>query len=133
MDANLGSSCQEHDLGIMAPGLWPQDMAQGYGPSTTLAPFAQRFARLILCSVRGAHILRGNEARLEILRLRARQTRPRQGCGPGGAALPMEGLQRPRPLPRPHGTWARGPVPATVPRSRARVQRLLQLLRRHER
>src|SRR5262249_42412253 len=32
MDANLGSSCQEHDLGTMAPGLWPQDMARGYGP-----------------------------------------------------------------------------------------------------
>ena len=41
------------------------------------AAFAQRLR--ILCAPRLAHILRGNEVRLEILRLRPRQARSRQG------------------------------------------------------
>ena len=60
-------------------------------------------------------------------RQRAEQAREERPC------CQWKGCRSPGPLPRAEGAGARRPVLSFLHRSRARVQRLLQLLRRHER
>ena len=79
-----------------------------------------------------AHTRKTMKLELEILRQRPRQAGPREGRGPRGTGLPVEGLQRCRPAPRAQRPWARGRVLPALPRARAAVQCLLQLLPGHE-
>ena len=79
-----------------------------------------------------ALILRSNEAGFQILRLRPRAAGRCAPAAQDGTGLPVEGLPAGRRASRAAGPGARGRVLSVLPRSRAPVQCLLQLLRRHE-
>src|SRR5262245_61190109 len=77
-------------------------------------------------------ILTGDETRLEILRLRAREADPRTGGARARADLPVARLPVGGAAWLAQASRTRGTVLVSLSRPRARVQCLLQLLRRHE-
>ena len=87
----------------------------------------------ILCAPRLAHILRENEARLRNTSTASASSRTTsRPCAQEAPACQWKGCKRAGAAPRARGARARGPVLSALPRARAPVQCLLQLLRRHE-